>query len=145
MQNNWTIWLANKTPVTVIMIDVDHFKEVNDEFGHEAGDHVLRMLARCLKQAARTGDLVCRLGGDEFLVLCPNTELKEGLLLAEKLRVTVESLRISAGDGKCWNSSVSLGVASSSVSVGTVEDLLKKSDQGMYVAKDAGKNCVRYL
>jgi diguanylate cyclase (GGDEF)-like protein/hemerythrin-like metal-binding protein len=144
LQNNWAIWLANKTPVTLIMIDADHFKEVNDKFGHEAGDCVLKMLARCLKQAARTDDLVCRLGGDEFLVLCPKTELEGGLLLAEKLRASVESLRVSVGKGKFWNSSVSLGVASSSEPVRTMEELLKNSDQGMYMAKVAGKNCVRH-
>lgn len=145
LQGIWKEWQANKTPATIIMIDADHFKEVNDEMGHDAGDYVLKMLARCLKETARTDDLVCRLGGDEFLVLCPKTELGGGLLLAEKLRATVENLRVSIGEGKHWSSSISLGVASTSESVPNLEDFLKKSDQGVYMAKEAGKNCVRYL
>jgi diguanylate cyclase (GGDEF)-like protein len=71
------------------MIDADHFKEVNNEFGHGTGDYVLKMLARRLKETARADDLVCRLAGEEFLVLCPETEFKGGLLLAEKLRAAV--------------------------------------------------------
>ena len=145
LQDIWDTWEVDKTPATLIMIDADHFKEVNDEFGHDAGDYVLKMLARCLKGTARTDDLVCRLGGDEFLVLCPNTELEGGLLLAEKLRANVENLRVSIGEGKFWNSSISLGVASASESIGSLEDFLKKSDDGVYMAKEAGKNCVRHF
>ena len=144
LQRIWTAWSTNNTPASVIMIDADHFKEVNDEHGHDAGDYVLKMLARCLKGTARTDDLVCRLGGDEFLVICPNTEIEGGLLLAEKLRTSVENLRVPVGEGDFWSNSISLGVASPNESMHVMGDLLKKSDEGVYMAKQAGKNCVKY-
>ncbi len=138
----WHEAVARRTPLVVIMIDADHFKEVNDTYGHDAGDEVLRVLARTLKGSLRTDDLVCRLGGDEFFAICPDTDLEGGLLAAEQMRSEVAALRVEVGDG-AWLGSISVGVSARSSEVGSFEALLKAADEGVYKAKQAGKNCVR--
>jgi len=129
-------------PLAALMIDADHFKEINDRYGHEAGDAVLVELARTLDGAVRTDDQVFRLGGDEFLVLCPATDLDGGLLIAEQLRRRVAALRIPAGDG-CWRGSVSIGLAVCDPATVSRESLLKAADEALYEAKAAGRGCVR--
>lgn len=129
------------TSLACMMIDADHFKEVNDTAGHDAGDEVLRRLARCLQHHVRTDDTVCRLGGDEFLILCPRTSLEGALRLAEQVRAAVASLRVRAGSST-WVGSVSVGVAARRAGMASVEDLLKVADEGVYVAKRRGRGCV---
>ena len=125
-----------------MMIDADHFKGVNDVYGHDAGDRVLRVLARALRHAFRTDDLVFRLGGDEFLVICPNTDLEGGMHVAEQTRRAISALKVETG-GAPWRGSVSIGVAVSSAEMDSYETLIKQADKGVYAAKAAGKNCVR--
>ena len=140
-----TLWddaLANDRPLVCMMVDADHFKEVNDDYGHDAGDRVLRELAATLKDALRNGDTVCRLGGDEFLVICPNTNKESGMSLAESIRISVSKLRSPTG-GKPWLGSVSIGVASRSPKMKNFEALIKMADLGVYAAKVDAKNCVR--
>lgn len=124
-----------------MMIDADGFKVINDSYGHDAGDVVLRQLARCLRNSVRNDDVVCRLGGDEFLIVCGHTTLAGALITAEKLRREVSTLRVSAGDG-IWNGSVSVGVAERTPSLKTFEELLKLADEAVYAAKRNGRNCV---
>lgn len=131
-----------KRPLSVLMIDADGFKQINDSYGHEAGDEVLRAVARCLRDSVRTDDLACRLGGDEFMIICPNTSLEGALLIAEEVRQGVAELRVPVGIGE-WRGSVSIGVATQRPGLSTVEDLIKAADEGVYAAKDAGRNCVR--
>lgn len=129
-------------PLSVLMIDADNFKAVNDNHGHDAGDAVLVTLARALQQSVRTDDLVSRLGGDEFLMLCPSTDLNGALEVAEQLRQRVAGLRVPAGND-FWDSSISIGVAVRTPSMNVIEDLIKAADQSVYRAKKAGKNCIR--
>ncbi len=129
--------------ISCIMIDADHFKEMNDSYGHDAGDQVLRALAKALQHAVRTDDVVSRLGGDEFFVLCPNTDKEGGLILAEHLRKTVSELRVATEGGGCWHGSISVGLAVQAPEMESYEDLLKAADASVYAAKRAGKNCVR--
>ncbi len=124
-----------------MMIDADGFKAINDHYGHEAGDEVLRQLARCLRSVARNDDVVCRLGGDEFLILCDDTTLIGATTLAEKLRQEVALLRILAGTG-VWHGSVSVGVAERTRSTAGFSDLLKLADDAVYVVKRDGRNGV---
>ncbi len=131
-------------PLVCMMIDADHFKEVNDSYGHDAGDVVLIELARTLRDSFRTDDLVCRLGGDEFLVICPDTDREGGLHIAEQARRTVSELKVDVGDG-CWNGSISIGVAARSLEMESYESLLKRADESVYAAKHEGKNCVRSI
>ena len=129
-------------PLACMMIDADHFKEVNDSFGHKAGDTVLRQLALVLAHGIRTDDFVARLGGDEFFIICPNTSLSGALLLAEDIRAAVQGMNVTFGTGGRWDSSISIGVAVRSRDVNSPEDLLKLADDSLYQAKAAGRNRV---
>lgn len=143
LSNLWKESISQSQPLLCMMIDADHFKEVNDTYGHDKGDIVLITLAKTLKDSVRTDDIVCRLGGDEFFVICPNTGLDSGINLAEEVRKKVDRLRVPTG-GKPWHGSVSIGVASNRFFMdGNFELLIKTADEGLYKAKLDGKNCVR--
>ncbi|MDO8272234.1 MAG: diguanylate cyclase [Gammaproteobacteria bacterium] len=136
-------WLKRKQqPISCLMIDADHFKEVNDQWGHDAGDVVLQRLAQTLQDFSRTDDLACRVGGDEFMVICPNTSAENALSFAQALLARVNTLWVPAGSG-FWEGSVSVGVATNTDDMTTMTDLIKAADEALYAAKAAGKNCVR--
>ncbi|SHJ89156.1 diguanylate cyclase [Malonomonas rubra DSM 5091] len=129
-------------PLSCMLIDADHFKEINDTYGHDAGDAVLRGLAKELQGAVRTDDFVCRLGGDEFLIICPETGEEGVQHIAQQLHGKVAELKIAAGDGT-WHGSISVGVATRNATMQSPEQLIKAADTAVYAAKKAGKNCVR--
>jgi diguanylate cyclase (GGDEF)-like protein/hemerythrin-like metal-binding protein len=135
-------WDADTTHLSCLMVDADRFKGVNDDHGHAAGDLVLQVLAAQLRQGARPSDLVCRLGGDEFLVLCPDTDLDAALQLAHRIHTGVNTLSVKTGDS-AWAGSVSIGAAARTADMRDIHDLLKTADLSVYEAKRAGKNCVR--
>jgi len=140
-----TLWEEAKqtgSDLVCMMIDADHFKEVNDAHGHDAGDFVLTELARALKGSVRTDDFVCRLSGDEFFVICPITHKDGGMLLAELIRKKISGLRVPTGTGE-WLGSISVGVAALQSDMKDYDDLIKIADNGVYEAKRDGKNCVR--
>ena len=140
-----TLWIESKQrdePIAALMIDADHFKAVNDHYGHDAGDVVLIELARALKTAIRTDDLVFRLGGDEFLVLCPATGFEGAMRVAETLVDRIDHLRVKTGDG-AWENSISIGVATSAPGVDGFNELIKLADDSLYMAKEAGRGCAR--
>lgn len=128
----------NNTTLACMMIDADHFKEVNDTHGHDAGDEVLQILSQTLLETFRNDDTVCRLGGDEFLVICPNTDLNGAVKIAQKAREKISKLSLDI-----WNSSISVGVASLSDKINNFEELIKTADEALYISKKDGKNCVR--
>ncbi|MFY8350962.1 diguanylate cyclase [Pseudoalteromonas sp. SSM20] len=129
-----------QTPLSLIMIDLDHFKQVNDEFGHEAGDIVLAQFAKnCLTQL-RLEDVLCRYGGEEFIIILPYTTEKQASLLAERLRVSVENMSIQH-EQKIIKLTASFGVAEMGLEH-TIEETIKRADVAVYKAKDAGRNCV---
>lgn len=128
-------------PLACIMIDADGFKGVNDRHGHDAGDQVLLALARCLSETVRNDDTLCRLGGDEFLVICAQTPMAGVLRLAEYLRSQVSGLRVAVGSSE-WCGSISAGVAARSPGMSGPDELLKAADKGLYEAKRHGRNCV---
>ena len=141
LAEEWTQSVRDGLPLSCMMIDADHFKEINDSYGHDAGDEVLRMLSRQLINSVRTDDIVCRLGGDEFLIICPRTSLAGAMQVAEKIRLEISRLKIAAGDGE-WIGSISVGVAVRNDDMNTLEDLLKEADDGVYVSKRNGRNSV---
>jgi diguanylate cyclase (GGDEF)-like protein len=131
-------------PLALIMLDVDKFKNINDTYGHEAGDLVLQGVARTLRAGIREVDLAARLGGEEFGVLLPNTEVAEAIVLAERLRLAF------AGGSYCWQSqkvsaTVSLGVAAYNETMLDIDTLLRQADTAMYQAKHQGRNQVVWL
>jgi hemerythrin len=140
LEQAWEESSKNNTPLACMMIDADGFKQVNDNYGHDAGDEVLRQLSRQLRYVVRNDDTVCRLGGDEFLVICPRTPLEGAKLLAEKLCREVAAMRVSAGNGE-WRGSISVGVAARAIEMADFEALIKAADQGVYCAKKNGRSC----
>lgn len=142
MEMEWDETDAQAGPLAIMLIDADGFKQVNDSYGHDHGDEVLRELSVRLRHSVRTDDIVCRLGGDEFLVICPRTHLKGALHVAEVVREQVSGLRVRTGDGE-WRGSISVGVAVRDRGMISAEALIKRADEGVYQAKRDGRNCVR--
>ncbi len=130
------------TPFSVILLDADHFKQINDTHGHGAGDNVLRELARCLMRTVRSSDMIYRYGGEEFVVLLNNTGVNGALLLAERIRRNVAALDCLC-EGACLNITVSAGVATLDGD-DSEASLIERADRVLYEAKKAGRNCVRY-
>jgi diguanylate cyclase (GGDEF)-like protein len=129
-----------KQPLSLILLDIDDFKLLNDTHGHAAGDEVLVALAAIMNDSARESDLIARYGGEEFVILMPNTDLAGAVHLAEKIRMTVESTRLIIGDGmKPIEITISLGVA---LFDGSRREFFSEADRSLYQAKAAGKNCV---
>jgi two-component system cell cycle response regulator len=127
---------------SVLMIDVDHFKRINDEHGHPAGDAVLREMAQLLRETLRTTDALGRYGGEEFVAVLPHTSPEEARQTAERIRYRVQQNRFHAGD-KEVRVSVSVGMATCpSSTVDTPEALLREADKALYRAKEAGRNRV---
>ncbi|WCE30457.1 sensor domain-containing diguanylate cyclase [Vibrio sp. SCSIO 43137] len=122
---------------SVILIDLDHFKYINDTWGHLAGDHTLITVAKALQKMVREVDVVGRWGGEEFLIICPNTDSPGAGYLAEKFRAIIENLDVS----ESYSLTASIGVATSQVGE-TNNQLLKRADTALYAAKNKGRNCV---
>ncbi|MEB3330482.1 MAG: diguanylate cyclase [Candidatus Sericytochromatia bacterium] len=130
--------------LAVVLLDVDHFKRFNDDFGHSVGDEVLRLVGGCLLQAARETDLPARLGGEEFAVLCPETDPASAMTFAERLRAQIADLTPSDRAGRPLRSiTASLGVAGWTPEDATVDVVLARADRALYEAKDAGRNQCR--
>jgi hemerythrin len=142
LEQAWVETLQRGTALSLMMLDADYFKEVNDRHGHEEGDRVLKAIAEKLQAASRAQDFACRLGGDEFLMICLDTQLAEALDRAEGIRRFLAELTVATGSGE-WTGSMSIGVAARDSSVSDAMALLKKADQSVYEAKRVGKNCVR--
>lgn len=129
-----------KDSFAVIVGDLDHFKQINDQYGHEVGDFVLREIAKALKSLVRSEDLIVRWGGEEFLLLLVDTDLNGAQILAEKIRQTISSTHFSTDQGKLAVS-MSLGVDAQKVG-GDLYATLGAADRAMYEAKRRGRNCV---
>ena len=129
-------------PISLLVIDVDNFKPLNDIYGHDVGDSVLKGFSRVLLRQIRTADLAARYGGEEFVVVLPNTQPAEGIGVAEKIRTAVQDTRFTGGDQANLLITVSIGVASFPTSAINVDDLFRAADSQMYHAKAAGKNRV---
>lgn len=131
-------------PLAVLMIDVDHFKLVNDTHGHLAGDQVLEAIGTLLSRAARTVDTVARYGGEEFAVVLPETGLQGAVAFAERLRAKIESNTFEIGRGQELHLTISVGVTTFPGAPGeSAEDLINYADQALYRAKQDGRNLVR--
>jgi diguanylate cyclase (GGDEF)-like protein len=136
-------WIEDpQAPLCALMIDVDHFKRVNDRFGHDAGDEALVWLGSHLRVQARATDLVGRLGGEEFVMLLPGTTAPEAAVLAERLRATVAAMPMSFAAHGDWPLTISVGVAPRTPGDTDVRDLLRRADDAMYAAKRGGRNRV---
>jgi len=128
------------TPLSIIMFDFDHFKKLNDRYGHQAGDEVLRQSCRQIKDKLRKTDLLFRYGGEEFLILLHNTDLAGATSIAERIRTTVQQ-NVTTHDQQSINTTVSLGVAAFHPNEQT-NVLIERADQALYKAKKMGRNQV---
>ena len=141
LQQEWARILRHGGNLSIIMSDIDHFKSINDNYGHPIGDEVLRHVARRMAEGCRESDLPARYGGEEFVVLAPETTIEAAAEFAERLRVRVCSEPIEA-HGKSVKVTVSFGVAGHE-GLASPEELVQAADTAMYCAKSAGRNCVR--
>lgn len=128
-------------PLSVAMLDVDHFKRINDTYGHDAGDKTLQELSRMLIREFRSIDLVGRLGGEEFALVFPNTDLLGAYVACERMRSMVQSTEITADQHKI-RLTVSIGLTEVSNTSSASTELLKRADELLYVAKNSGRNQV---
>jgi len=142
LDTEWASTARTGRPMSLMMVDIDQFKKVNDGFGHDVGDVILRATAKTLRRCLRQSDEVCRIGGEEFLVICPNTNQEECLLVADRVRKTMEE-SVVPEPGFERSITISIGVAGWTADVPSVVALLKASDEAVYEAKAAGRNCVR--
>ncbi|WP_370277621.1 bacteriohemerythrin [Pontibacterium sp.] len=133
-----------KRPLSVMMLDLDHFKRVNDTYGHAAGDDVLRMFYQTCYGKVRSTDVVSRLGGEEFAILMPETDLKQALELAARIRYAISQLVVKVGTRDRVNTlTVSIGVTAWDVDQAqTISDMLEQADQALYYAKESGRDRV---
>jgi diguanylate cyclase (GGDEF)-like protein/PAS domain S-box-containing protein len=129
-------------PVSLLVLDIDHFKQINDTLGHAAGDAVIRSIAQVCTTQVRSFDTAGRLGGEEFAVILPMTDASGAFELAERLRAAIAAMTLE-WEGKPVRATVSIGVAQTDRDIPTFASLLGRADDALYQAKRAGRNCVR--
>ncbi len=134
----------NHYPISLLFIDLDHFKKVNDSYGHSTGDIVLKEIAARIKNSVRETDIVGRFGGEEFVLLSPFSDTKKSMQLAERIRNEIASIPIHTSSSDI-SITVSIGIASSRIDGYEFISLMEHADNALYQAKNAGRNtCVLY-
>jgi diguanylate cyclase (GGDEF)-like protein len=141
LDSEWKRFRRYNRPLSLLLLDIDHFKSINDRYGHDVGDQVIIAVARCCGMQTRDSDVVARIGGEEFAILLPETELADARVAAERLRraVAAESFASSAGPIPV---TVSIGAALATTKLNDAAELMKLADDALYAAKRGGRNCV---
>lgn len=134
---------STSEPLSLLLVDIDHFKRFNDTYGHQIGDQVLQVVAKVLKSGIKGQDVAARLGGEEFCVILPQTELRNAVAVAESLRATLQARAlVHRKTGRNFGSvTISVGAARCNTS-DTVDSLVHRADEALYAAKASGRNCV---
>lgn len=135
----WSAASRSGQDLAVMMLDIDRFKSVNDTYGHAIGDQVLKEVGTLMRASARKDDLLSRVGGEEFLVICQNSDIKSTLQAAERLRQTVSSKTLQV-DGLALNATISIGIACKEAEMSGMDSLLAAADKALYAAKQSGRN-----
>jgi diguanylate cyclase (GGDEF)-like protein len=135
----WGRFQRYQQPLSMLMIDIDHFKSVNDRYGHAVGDDAIISVANAAQQAKRSPDVVGRLGGEEFAILLPETDAAQAEIVAERIRERVESQQLATHNIQ-FRVTISVGIATASASTSGIEALLRAADEALYQAKAAGRN-----
>lgn len=133
-----SLWLNAQrlqSPLSVVMLDIDHFKSINDKFGHCVGDEVLKKVAETLKTPLRESDLLCRYGGEEFVIVMPQTRIEQAAIVCERLRLAIAEIEFGE-----LRPTASFGLSASSESPRDPQELLNQADRSLYVAKHSGRN-----
>jgi two-component system, cell cycle response regulator len=141
-RNELTLAKRKERPLSIIMLDVDHFKDVNDQYGHSTGDQILRHMAETLTKNLRHYDRIGRWGGEEFVVILPDTEIIEAVAVADRMRIATAETQIPLENGESYAVKISLGVAYATGSYPSLEKLVDAADLAMYQAKQTGRNRV---
>ena len=131
----------HKRPASILMIDIDHFKRINDAFGHEMGDWIIKMVVTSLNSVKRDTDILGRVGGEEFAIILPETSIDAATTFADRVRNTIHAHSLRIGDS-ALELTISVGVAELSESLHTVGDLMRVADKALYDAKNGGRNRV---
>lgn len=132
-----------KRALSLVLLDIDHFKRFNDSFGHQLGDFVLQEMGRLVRLNQRSNDVCTRYGGEEFALILPETHLDGALINAERLRVSVANNTFRQGETRC-QVTISLGIASQEPGMESYEELVRIADKALYQAKALGRNCICY-
>jgi diguanylate cyclase (GGDEF)-like protein len=140
LEQEWALTQRGSRQLACLMIDIDRFKSINDRFGHHVGDDALKLVATTLRQGARVQDLVCRYGGEEFIVICPDTGVEEAYQGAERLRLNIEKLTLKVPSGGAIKMTVSIGLAVKGDKTDSLQALQIEADNKLYAAKAAGRN-----
>ncbi len=145
MQSLFDRAIQRKRPLSFMIADIDKFKSINDTLGHDGGDDVLREFAIRLRRQVRGADLVCRFGGEEFVVAMPDTDESVAATVAERVRAAIESAPFTINNGRSMRVTTSIGVSTLMSGSDTVAELMKRADRGLYEAKNSGRNRVVQL
>jgi diguanylate cyclase (GGDEF)-like protein len=137
----WNRYQRYRHPMSLVLLDIDRFKSINDSFGHYVGDQVITQIADLCQQEKRKSDIVARFGGEEFLILLPETTLAAGQRVAERLRRKVE-MSTFPGASNSIGATISVGVAEANPGMNSIFDLIKAADRALYLAKGSGRNRV---
>ena len=132
-------WERYQEPFSLIYLDADKFKFVNDNFGHDKGDIVLKWISKFLKNNIRKSNIACRLGGDEFVIICEHCTIQDATNIGNKLIIEYKK-EMSTEIIEFWKPSFSIGIASVDNSIKSVEEILKRADSAMYISKKNGGN-----
>lgn len=141
LERQWAGAERSGSPLSCMLVDIDHFKKINDTYGHKIGDDALKRVSEVLHGAVRKQDVVCRFGGEEFLVICPDTPAEQALQYAERLRRSVAEMATCCAGGREFNLTVSIGLANKKTTLLNTATLLQLADKRLYAAKKAGRNC----
>ncbi len=137
----WSVARSSALPIACMMLDIDHFKRVNDQYGHEIGDLVLRQVAAVIEGSCRRGDIVFRYGGEEFCIICPGTGRTEATQLGERIASSVRNASFG-GSGKQFPVTLSIGIAIRMAEASEPDELIASADRALYTAKNNGRNRV---
>ncbi|MBS1169170.1 MAG: hypothetical protein H6R01_88 [Burkholderiaceae bacterium] len=129
-------------PLALVMFDIDHFKNINDSYGHQCGDEVIKSIGHTLRAGLREQDIISRIGGEEFAILMPETSGEKAIEAAERLRELQQSARTTCADDVEIGCTASFGVTELNAGDASIYDMLPRADKAMYAAKNAGRNCV---
>lgn len=132
--------MRDRTALCLVILDIDYFKQFNDRYGHYAGDLILQHLGVLMREKTRAMDVVCRYGGEEFVLVMPNASLPAGIQRVEEMRASISMMRLEH-QGSVLQTTLSAGIAEFPRHGATAEALLQSADRALYIAKAAGRNC----
>ena len=139
MEQNLALFKRERRPFSLLIFDVDHFKNFNDTHGHQAGDEVLKSVGKTLSQVVKVSDIPCRYGGEEFALIMPSTTVQNGRVAAERVRKAIEAMTVKFED-KELKVTISVGLAEAEIGNDSAQ-LIRRADDGVYKSKEAGRNC----